>query len=175
MPPDRDIEFIIEPIPGTGPIAQRPYSMNPSELVELKKQLDAMLEKGLIQPSASPWRSPVLFVDKKDGGNRLCTNYRKLNDVTIKNKYPLPKIEDLFDQLTGAQVFSKIDLRTGYHQLKIRATDIPKTAFTTRYGLYKYTVMSFGLTNAPAYFMNLMNKIFMDFWISLSLFSSMTF
>src|SRR5215216_76172 len=127
--------------------------MNPSELVELKKQLDAMLEIGLIQPSASPWRSPVLFVDKKDGGNRLCTDYRKLNDVTIKNKYPLPKIEDLFDQLTSAKVFSKIDLRAGYHQLKIRAKDIPKTAFATRYGL----------TNAPAYFMNLMNKIFMDF------------
>ncbi|KAK1561307.1 hypothetical protein QYE76_018807 [Lolium multiflorum] len=124
----RDIEFIIELIPGTGPIAQRAYSMNPAELVELKKQLDDMLFKGLIQPSASPWRSPVLFVDKKDGATRLVTDYRKLNDVTIKNKYPLPKIEDLFDQLTGAQVFSKIDLRTGYHQLKIRATDIPKTA-----------------------------------------------
>ena len=163
MPPDRDIEFIIELIPGTGPIAQRPYRMNPAEMVELKKQLDDMLSKGLIQPSASPWRSPVLFVDKQDGGTRLCTDYRKLNDVTIKNKYPLPKIEDLFDQLTGSRVFSKIDLRTGYHQLKIRATDIPKTAFTTRYGLYEYTVMSFGLTNAPAYFMNLMNKIFMNF------------
>ncbi|KAK1677859.1 hypothetical protein QYE76_038707 [Lolium multiflorum] len=163
MPPDRDIEFIIELIPGTGPIAQRAYSMNPTELVELKKQIDDMLAKGLIRPSASPWRSPVLFVDKKDGATRLCTDYRKLNDVTIKNKYPLPKIEDLFDQLTGAKVFSKIDLRTGYHQLKIRATDIPKTAFTTRYGLYEYNVMSFGLTNAPAYFMNLMNKIFMNF------------
>src|SRR3954467_15116819 len=137
--------------------------MNPSELVELKKQLDSMLEIGLIQPSASPCRSLVLFVDKKDGATRLCTDYQKLNDVTIKNKYPLPKIEDLFDQLTGARVFSKIDLRTGYHQLKIRTTDIPKTAFTTRYGLYEYNVMSFGLTNAPAYFMNLMNKIFMNF------------
>ncbi|KAK1668747.1 hypothetical protein QYE76_056906, partial [Lolium multiflorum] len=163
MPPDRDIEFIIELIPGTGPIAQRAYSMNPAELRELKKQLDDMLHKGLIRPSSSPWRSPVLFVDKKDGANRLCTDYRKLNDVTIKNKYPLPKIEDLFDQLAGATVFSKIDLRTGYHQLKIRATDIPKTAFTTRYGLYEYNVMSFGLTNAPAYFMNLMNKVFMNF------------
>src|SRR4051812_45693064 len=162
MPPDRNIEFIIELIPGTGPIAQRTYSMNPSELAELKKQLDTMLEIGLIQPSASPWRSPILFVDKKDGGNRLCMDYRKLNDVTIKNKYPLPKIEDLFDQLTGAKVFSKIDLRTG-HQLKIRAEDISKTAFTAHYGLYEYTVMSFGLTNAPAYSMNLMNKIFMDF------------
>jgi hypothetical protein len=137
--------------------------MNPAELVELKKQLDDLLSKGLIQPSSSAWRSPVLFVDKSDGSSRLCTDYRKLNDVTIKNKYPLPKIEDLFDQLTGARVFSKIDLRTGYHQLKIRATDIPKTAFTTRYGLYEYTVMSFGLTNAPAYFMNLMNKVFMEF------------
>src|SRR4051795_1383121 len=122
-----------------------------------------MLKKCLIRPNASPWRSPVLFVDKKDGAISLCTDYRKLNDVTIKNKYPLPKIEDLFDQLTGAQVFSKIDLRTGYHQIKIRAEDIPKTAFTTRFGLYEYTVMSFGLTNAPAYLMNLMNKIFMDY------------
>jgi hypothetical protein len=131
--------------------------------VELKKQLDDLLSKGLIRPSSSSWRSPVLFVDKSDGSSRLCTDYRKLNDVTIKNKYPLPKMDDLFDQLTGAQVFSKIDLRTGYHQLKIRATDIPKTAFTTRYGLYEYTIMSFGLTNAPAYFMNLMNKVFMKF------------
>src|SRR3954449_7726608 len=129
--------------------------MNPTELLELKRQLDDMLKKGLIRPSASPWRSPLLFVDKKDGAIRLCTDYRKINDVTIKNKYPLPKIEDLFDQLTGAKFFSKIDLRTCYHQLKIRAEDIPKTAFTTRYGLYEYTVVSFGLTNAPAYFMNL--------------------
>src|SRR3954469_16583857 len=143
MPPYLDIEFIIELIPVTGPIAQRPYSMNSSELVELKKQLDAMLEIGLIQPSSSPWRSPILFVDKKDIGNHLCTDYRKLNDVTIKNNYPLPKIEDMFDQLTSAKVFSKIDLRTGYHQLKIHAEDILKTAFTTRYGLYEYTVMSF--------------------------------
>jgi hypothetical protein len=163
MPPDRDIEFIIELIPGTGSIAQRPHRMNPAELVELKKQLDDLLCKGLIQPSSSAWRSPVLFVDKSDGSSRLCTDYRKLNDVTIKNKYPLPKIDDLFDQLTGARVFSKIYLRTGYHQLKIRATDIPKTAFTTRYGLYEYTGMSFGLTNAPTYFMNLMNKVFMEF------------
>jgi hypothetical protein len=163
MPPDRDIEFVIELIPGTAPIAQRPYRMNPQELEELKKQLADMLSKGLIRPSASPWGSPVLFVDKRDGTIRLCVDYRKLNEVTIKNKYPLPKIEDLFDQLNGAKVFSKIDLRTGYHQLKVRESDIPKTAFTTRYGLFEYTVMSFGLTNAPAYFMNLMNKVFMKF------------
>jgi hypothetical protein len=163
MPPDRDIEFIIELIPGTAPIAQRPYRMNPQELEELKKQLADMLSKGLIRPSASPWGSPVLFVDKRDGTIRLCVDYRKLNEVTIKNKYPLPKIEDLFDQLNGAKVFSKIDLCTGYHQLKVRESDIPKTAFTTCYGLFEYTVMSFGLTNAPAYFMNLMNKVFMNF------------
>ncbi|XP_051216797.1 uncharacterized protein [Lolium perenne] len=114
MPPDRDIEFIIELVPETAPIAQRPYRMNPQELVELKKQLDDMLRKGLIHPSTSPWGSPIIFVDKRDGTIRLCVDYRKLNDVTIKNKYPLPKIEDLFDQMNGARVFSKIDLRTGY-------------------------------------------------------------
>jgi hypothetical protein len=162
-PPDRDIEFIIELIPGTAPIAQRAYRMNPQDLEELKRQLADMLSKGLSRPSTSPWGSPVLFVDKQDGTIRLCVDYRKLNEVTIKNKYPLPKIEDLFDQLNGAKVFSKIDLRTGYHQLKVRESDIPKTAFTTRYGLFEYTVMSFGLTNAPAYFMNLMNKVFMKF------------
>jgi hypothetical protein len=119
MPPDRDIEFIIELIPGTTPIAQRPYRMNPQELEELKKQLADMLSKGLICPSTSPWGSPVLLVDKQDGTIRLCVDYHKLNEVTIKNKYPLPKIEYLFDQLNGAKVFSKIDLRTGYHQLKV--------------------------------------------------------
>jgi hypothetical protein len=162
MPPDRDIEFIIELIPGIAPIAQRAYRMNPQELEELNRQLADMLSKDLIRPSASPWGSSVLFVDKQDGTIRLCVDYRKLNEVTIKNKYPLPKIEDLFDQLNGAKVFSKIDLRTGYHQLKVRESDISKTAFTTRYGLFEYTVMSFGLTNAPAYFMNLMNKVFID-------------
>jgi hypothetical protein len=128
MPPDRDIEFIIELIPKTAPIAQRSYRMNPQELIELKKQLDDMLRKGLIRPSASPWGSPVIFVDKRDGTIHLCVDYWKLNDVTIKNNYPLPKIEDLFDHMNGAHVFSKIDLRTGYHQLKVRESDIPKTA-----------------------------------------------
>jgi hypothetical protein len=122
-----------------------------------------MLSKCLIHPTASPWGSPVLFLDKRDGTILLCVDYRKLNEVTIKNKYPLPKIEDLFDQLNGGKVFSKIDLRTRYHQLKVRESDIPKTAFTTRYGVFEYTVMSFGLTNAPTYFMNLMNKVFMKF------------
>src|SRR3954466_15721124 len=163
MPPDRDIEFFIELLPGTGPISKRPYRMPAKDLVEIKKQIKELLDKGYIRPSSSPWGSPVLLVEKKDGSLRMVVDYRGLNEVTIKNKYPLPMINDLFDRLQGAKVFSKIDLRSGYHQLKIREQDIPKTAFTTRYGLYEYTVMSFGLTNAPAYFMNLMNKVFMEF------------
>ena len=122
-----------------------------------------MIEKGFIRPSHSPWGAPVLFVKKKDGSLRLCIDYRGLNKVTIKNKYPLPRIDDLFDQLAGSRVFSRIDLRSGYHQLKVRAEDIPKTAFRTRYGHYEFLVMSFGLTNAPAAFMELMNRVFHDY------------
>jgi len=161
MPPDRDIEFVIELQPGTTPISRRPYRMTPSELAELKIQLQELLDKCFIRPSTSPWGCPALFVKKKDYGLRLCVDYRPLNAVTIKNKYPLSRIYILFDQLAGAKVFSKIDLRSGYHQIKIRPADIPKTAFSTRYGLYEYLVMSFGLTNAPAYFMYLMNSVFM--------------
>ena len=161
MPPDREIEFIIELQPGTAPISKRPYRMPPKELAELKIQLQELLDKGFIRPSASPWGCPALFVKKKDDSLRLCVDYRPLNAVTIKNKYPLPRIDVLFDQLAGARIFSKIDLRSGYHQIKIRPCDIPKTAFSTRYGLYEYLVMSFGLTNAPAYFMYLMNSVFM--------------
>ena len=130
------------------------------ELAELKKQLEELQQIGFIRPSSSPWGAPVLFVKKKDGSMRLCVDYRALNEVTIKNKYPLPRIDDLFDQLKGAKYFSKIDLRSGYFQLKIRESDIPKTAFVTRYGQFEFTVISFGLTNAPTYFMNLVNKIF---------------
>jgi hypothetical protein len=141
IPPDREIEFVIELVPGTAPIFRRPYRMAANQLAELKEQLQELLDKGYIRPSASPWGAPVIFVPKKDGTLRMCVDYRSLNEVTVKNKYPLPRIDDLFDQLNGACVFSKIDLRSGYHQLKVRATDIPKTAFITRYGLYEYTVM----------------------------------
>jgi hypothetical protein len=137
--------------------------MDVKDLIELKKQIEELLEKGFIRPSSSPWGAPVLSVNKKDGSRRMCVDYRSLNEVTIKNKYPLPRIEDMFDQMRGSKVFSKIDLRSGYHQLKIRTKDIPKIAFTTRYELYEFLVMSFGLTNAPAYFMNLMNKVFMEY------------
>ena len=161
MPPERAIEFKIELQPGTAPISKAPYKMSREELAELKIQLKDLLDKGFIRPSSSPWGCPALFVSKKDKGLRLCVDYRPLNAVTIKNKYPLPRIDILFDQLAGARVFSKIDLRSGYHQIKIREEDIPKTAFSTRYGLYEYLVMSFGLTNAPAHFMYLMNSVFM--------------
>jgi hypothetical protein len=161
MPPDRDIEFAIDLQPGTAPISKRPYRMPPPELAELKKQLQELLDKGFIRPSTSTWGCPALFVKKKDESLRFCIDYRPFNVVTIKNKYPLPRIGVLFDQLVGAKVFSKIDLRSGYHQIKIRASDIPKTTFSTRYGLYEYLVMSFGLTNAPTYFMYPMNSIFM--------------
>ncbi|WVZ97023.1 hypothetical protein U9M48_042590 [Paspalum notatum var. saurae] len=162
LPPDREVEFSIELLPGTAPVSRRPYRMAPDELKELKIQLQEQLDKGFIRPTFSPWGCPALFVEKKDqGGKRLCVDYRPLNAVTVKNKYPLPHIDILFDQLAGARVFSKIDLRSGYYQLKIKESDIPKTAFSTRYGLYEYLVMSFGLTNAPAFFMYMMNSVFM--------------
>ncbi|KAA0065652.1 ty3-gypsy retrotransposon protein [Cucumis melo var. makuwa] len=163
LPPPREVDFAIELEPGTAPISRAPYRMAPAELKELKVQLQELLDKGFIRPSVSPWGAPVLFVKKKDGSMRLCIDYRELNKVTVKNRYPLPRIDDLFDQLQGATVFSKIDLRSGYHQLRIRDGDIPKTAFRSRYGHYEFVVMSFGLTNAPAVFMDLMNRVFKDF------------
>jgi hypothetical protein len=143
LPPDRDVEFKIELIPGTAPISRRPYRMPPNEIAELKTQLND--EEGSIRPNSSPWSCPAIFMKKKDQSLRMCVDYRSLNVVTIKNKYPLPRIYILFDQLSKAKVFSKIDLRSGYHQIKIRPEDIPKTAFSTKYGLYEYLVMSFGL------------------------------
>jgi hypothetical protein len=162
MPYERDIEFKIELQPGTAPVAKSPYKMTREELVELKIQLKDLLDKGYIKPSSSSWGCPALFVKKKDEPLHLCMDYRSLNAVTIMNMYPLPRIDIVFDQLEGAQVFSKIDLRSGYHQIKIRAENIHKTNFSMRYGLYEYLVMSFGLTNAPTYFMYLMNSVFME-------------
>ena len=160
LPPDREIEFEIELAPGTEPISIAPYRMAPAELKELKVQMEELLSKGFVKASTSPWGAPVLFVKKKDGSLHLCIDYRQLNKVTIRNQYPLPRIDDLFDQLQGAKVFSKIDLRLGYHQLKVRREDVPKTAFKTRYGHYEFLVMPFGLTNAPTAFMDLMNRVF---------------
>ena len=137
--------------------------MAPVELKELKEQLQNLLDKGFIKPSVSPWGAPVLFVKKKDGSMRPCIDHRELNKVTIKNKYPLPMIDDLFDQIHGASVFSKIDLRFGYHQLKIKREDRPKSAFCMRYGHYEFIVMPFRQTNAPAAFMDLMNCVFHDY------------
>ncbi|KAK1424442.1 hypothetical protein QVD17_19772 [Tagetes erecta] len=159
LPPNRQIEFRIDLIPEARPIAKAPYRLAPSELQELMKQVQELLDLGFIRPSSSPWGAPVLFVKKKDGSMRMCIDYRELNKLTIKNKYPLPRIDDLFNQMQGASYFSKIDLRSGYHQLKVREDDIPKTAFRTRYGHYEFLVMSFGLTNAPATFMDLMNRV----------------
>jgi hypothetical protein len=161
MPLDRDVEFTIELQPSMTPISRRPYKMTPKELAELIVQLNELLDKGYIHPSSSPWGCPALFVKKKDQSLRSCVDYRPLNDVTIKNKYPLPRIDILFDQLISAKVFSKVDLYSGYHQIKIRPEDVPKTAFSNRYGLYEYLIMLFGLTNAPAHFMYLMNFVFM--------------
>jgi hypothetical protein len=163
MPLHREVEFVIDLLPGTAPISKRPYRMLVEELKELKKQLTELQESEYIHPSSSPWGAPVLFFQKKDGSQRMCVDYRSLNNVTIKNKYSLPRTKDLFDQLRGARVFSKIDLRSGYHHMKIRPSNITKTAFSTRYRLYEFTVMLFGLTNAPTYFMNLMNKVFMEY------------
>ncbi|GJT29687.1 putative reverse transcriptase domain-containing protein [Tanacetum coccineum] len=159
LPPVREIEFRIDLIPGASPVVKSPYRLAPSEMLELSNQLKELQEKGFIRPSHSPWGAPVLFVKKKDGAMRMCIDYRELNKLTIKNRYPLPRIDDLFDQLQGACCFSKIDLRSGYHQLRVREEDIPKTAFRTRYGHFEFTVMPFGLTNAPAIFMDLMNRV----------------
>ncbi|GJZ25830.1 putative reverse transcriptase domain-containing protein [Tanacetum coccineum] len=159
LPPSRPVEFQIDLIPGATPVARAPYRLAPSEMEELSEQLQELSDKGFIRPSSSPWGAPVLFVKKKDGSFRMCIDYRELNKLTVKNRYPLPRIDDLFDQLQGSSIYSKIDLRSGYHQLRVREQDIPKTAFRTRYGHYEFQVMPFGLTNAPAVFMDLMNRV----------------
>ncbi|GJU12128.1 reverse transcriptase domain-containing protein [Tanacetum coccineum] len=159
LPHTRQVEFHIDLVPGAAPVARAPYRLAPSEMKELADQLQELSDKGFIRPSSSPWGAPVLFVKKKDGSLRMCIDYRELNKLTVKNRYPLPRIDDLFDQLQGSSVYSKIDLRSGYHQLRVREEDISKTAFRTRYGHYEFQVMPFGLTNAPAVFMDLMNRV----------------
>ena len=163
IPPQRDVDFCIELHPGTSPISMTPHRMAPVELQELKVQKQELLDKGFIRSRTSPWGAPVLFAKKKDKTLQLCIDYRQLNKVTIKNRYPLPRIDDSFDQLRGARVYSKIDLHTGYHQLRVRKADIPKTAFRTRYGHFELTMMPFRLTNVPAAFMDLMHRVFQPY------------
>ncbi|KAI3813853.1 hypothetical protein L1987_18588 [Smallanthus sonchifolius] len=159
LPPVRQVEFRIDLVPGANPVAKAPYHLAPSEMQELASQLQELSDKGFIRPSHSPWGALVLFVKKKDGSFQMCIDYCELNKLTIKNRYPLPRIDDLFDQLQGSTYFSKIDLRSGYHQLRVQEEDIPKTAFRTRYGHYEFMVMPFGLTIAPAVFMYLMKRV----------------
>ena len=160
IPPEIEVDLSIEILPGTSPTSKAPYTMAPTKLKELKIQLQELLDKGLIRPNVSPWGAPVLFVKNKDGTLWICIDYRQINKVTVKNKYPLSRIEDLFDQLKGVGVFSKIDLRSGYYQLRVTDVDVLKTAFRTRYGHYEFLVMPFEFTNAPVAFMDLMNRVF---------------
>ncbi|GJZ96736.1 putative reverse transcriptase domain-containing protein [Tanacetum coccineum] len=155
----RQVEFQIDLIPGVALVARAPYRLAPSEMQELSDQLQELAHRGFIRPGTLPWGAPVLFVKKKDGSFRMCINYWELNKLTVKNHYPLPRIDDLFDQLQGSSVYSKIDLRSGYHQLRVSDKDIPKTAFRTRYGHYEFQVMPFGLTNSHAMFMDLTNRV----------------
>ncbi|GJY19835.1 putative reverse transcriptase domain-containing protein [Tanacetum coccineum] len=159
LPPIRQVEFEIDLVLGAAHVARAPYRLAPSEMEELSTQLQELSDKGFIRPSSSPWGAPVLFVKKKDGSFLMCIDYRELNKLIVKNRYPLPRIDELFDPLQGSSVYSKIDLRSGYHQLIVRDEDIPKTAFRTRYGHYEFQVMPFGLSNAPAMFMDLMNRV----------------
>ncbi|GJT45986.1 retrotransposon protein, putative, ty3-gypsy subclass [Tanacetum coccineum] len=159
LPSIRQVEFQIDLILGATPVARAPHRLAPSEMQGLSNQLQELSDRGFIRPSTSPWGAPVLFVKKKDGSFRMCIDYQELNKLTVKNRYPLPKIDDLFDQLQGSSIYSKVDLRSGYHHLRVRDKYIPKTAFRTRDGHYEFQVMPFGLTNAPAVFMDLMNRV----------------
>ena len=163
LPPSRDVDHRIELVPGSIPPSRPTYRQSASELAELKSQLAELIALGFIQPSKSPYGAPVLFVKKKDGTTRMCIDYRALNDITIKNAYPLPLVGELFDRLQGAKYFSKIDLRSGYHQIRVASEDVPKTAFRTRYGHFEFLVLPFGLTNAPATFMHLMHQTFRQY------------
>lgn len=160
LPPSRNVDFEIELEPGQPPPSRPTYRLTSEELAELRSTLDDLLSRGFIQPSVSPYGAPILFVKKKDGSRRMVIDYRLLNKITVKNKYPLPRIDELLDQLAGAKVFTKLDLMSGYHQIRVKASDVPKTAFRTRYGHYEFRVLPFGLTNAPATFMRLMHDVF---------------
>ena len=160
IPLEREVDLSIEIMKATIPMSRALYKMAPTEMKELKSQLQELLDKGFIRPSVSPWGAPVLFMKKKDDTLQMCIDYRQINKVTVKNKYPLPRIGDLFDKLKGAGVFSKIDLRSGYYRLRVKEVDVPKIAFRTRYGHYEFLVMPFGLTNAPEAFMDLLNRVF---------------
>jgi hypothetical protein len=153
MSPETELEFTIDLKPGTEPKERMPYRMSTPELQELRMQLKELLDRDLIHTSVSFWGVPVIFIGNKDGSWRLCIDYSQLNKATIKNQYSLPRIDDLFDQMKGTTVFSKIDLRSGYHQLRIKEDDVPKTSFKTRFGHYNFIVLQFGLTNAPGVFM----------------------
>jgi hypothetical protein len=163
LPPKKDNDFSINLMPGADPVSKTPYRMSTPELMELQMQLEELLRKGYIHPSMLPWGAPVLFVKKKDGTLRLCIDFRQLNKVTVKNKYPLPRIDDLFDQLKDEKIFSEIDLKLGYHKVRIKEEYISKTSFRTRYGHYEFTVVPFGLSNAPTVFMCLMNSVFQEY------------
>jgi hypothetical protein len=163
LPPSREVDHKIELVAGSTPPSRPTFRLSEKELVELKKQLEELVKAGFIQPSKSPFGAPILFVKKKDGTMRMCVDYRALNNITIKNSYPLPRVDEMFDRLRGAKFFSKIDLRSGYHQIRIAEGDAPKTAFRTRYGHFEFLVLPFGLTNAPGTFMHLMHETFREF------------
>jgi hypothetical protein len=163
MSSERELEFTIDLKPGTEPIARMPYRMSSPELKKLIMQLKELLDLGLIRPSVSSWGAPVIFIRKKDGSWRLCIDYRQLNKETIKNQYMLPRIDDLFDQMKGATVFSNIDLRSGYHQLWIKEDGVAKTTFKTSFGHYEFIVLPFGLMNTLGVFMSLMNRVFCEY------------
>ena len=163
LPPACNVGHTIPLEPGSTPPFRPFYRLSPLELEEAKRQIDEYLEKGWIEPSSSPYGAPILFVPKKNGQLRMCVDYRALNKATVKNRFPLPRIDDLFDRLRGAQVFSSLDLAQGYHQIRVTDDDVPKTAFRTPFGHFQWRVLSFGLTNAPATFQRLMNDVFRPF------------
>ena len=160
LPPSRGVDHAIELEQGTTPPFKQVYRLSQEELNALRLQLNELLKKGHIQPSKSPYGAPVLLIRKKDNALRMCIDYRTLNQITIKNRYPLPRIDDLLDQISGSVIFTKIDLKTGYYQIRVKAEDVPKTAFRTRFGHFEYLVMPLGLTNVPTTFMKAMNDIF---------------